>query len=312
MGFDLQGHRGARGLAPENTLPAFTKAMEIGVTTLELDIAVTRDGAVVVAHDRRLNPDITRDKDGAWLRAPTRTVRSLSLPEIKEFDVGRIDPASDYHKRFPDQHGSDGLPMPTLEEVFALVHRSRYTSLRFNIETKLSPLHPDDTPEPLEFVSAVLDAIRAARLVPRVTIQSFDWRTLRHARMLESEISVSYLSTQQSPGATIASGHESPWTDGVHFSVHGSVPRMIAAAASKVSSNTKGIVWSPHFADITEALLEEAHALQISVLPWTINEPVAIARAIALGVDGLITDYPDRARAVMTRLGIPLPESPAP
>lgn len=289
-------------------MPAFAKAMEIGVTTLELDTAVTRDGVVVVAHDRRLNPDITRDNEGAWLRAPTRTVRSLRLSEIKEFDVGRINPASDYHKRFPDQLGSDALPMPTLEEVFAMVHRSNNTSLRFNIETKLSPLYPDEAPGPLEFASSVLDAIRAAGLVPRATIQSFDWRTLRHSRILEPEISVSYLSTQQSPGATIDADNVSPWTDGLLSSDHGSVPRMIAAAVGNFSSSAKGIIWSPHFADITEALIEEAHALQISVLPWTLNEPEAIARVIDLGVDGLITDYPDRARAVMTRLGIPLPE----
>ncbi len=289
-------------------MPAFSKAMEIGVTTLELDTAVTRDGVVVVAHDRRLNPDITRDKYGAWLCAPTRTVHSLSLAEIKEFDIGRIDPVSDYHKRFPGQHGSDGLAMPTLEEVFSLVQRSKNTSLRFNIETKLSPLHPDEAPEPLEFVGALLDTIRSARLVNRVTIQSFDWRALRHARTLEPEISVSYLSTQQSPGATINADKDSPWTDGVHFSVHGSVPRMIAAATSSYSSNTENIIWSPHLSDITEALLEEAHALGISVLPWTVNEPDELAHAIALGVDGLITDYPDRARTVMTRLQIPLSE----
>jgi glycerophosphoryl diester phosphodiesterase len=306
--FDLQGHRGARGLAPENSLLAFARALSIGVTTLELDTAVTRDGVVVVAHDRRLNPDITRDRHGAWIRPPTPTVRSLSFAELKEFDVGRIDPASNYQRRFPGQAGEDGVAMPALEEVFALVHRLNNTSVRFNIETKLSPLHPDEAPSPEDFVDALLGTIRAAHVLDRVTIQSFDWRTLHLARMREPDISISFLSTQQVPGATIAAGMESPWTDGMRFSDHGSVPRMIASAAKAFGSNRQGVIWSPHFADVTEALVKEAHALQISVLPWTLNEPAEFVRAIALGVDGLITDYPDRARAILGPLGITLPE----
>jgi glycerophosphoryl diester phosphodiesterase len=199
VAFDLQGHRGARGLAPENTLPAFALAMELGVTTLELDTAVTSDGAVVVAHDRRLNPDITRDSNGNWIAVPTRTVHSLRLSELKEFDVGRINPASNYANRFPEQRGMDGVSMPTLSEVFKLVRLRNNTTIRFNIETKLSPSHPEEAPEPVEFIDILLDTIRAAQMLHRVTIQSFDWRALHIARRLEPEISVSYLTTQQSP-----------------------------------------------------------------------------------------------------------------
>ena len=310
--FDLQGHRGARGLAPENTLPAFAMAMELGVTTLELDTAVTSDGVVVVAHDRRLNPDITRDRNGNWIAVPTRTVHSLRLSELKEFDVGRINPASNYANRFPDQKGMDGVSMPTLSEVFKLVHLCNNTTIRFNIETKLSPSHPEETPEPVEFIDILLDTIRAAQMLQRVTIQSFDWRALHIARQLEPEISVSYLTTQQSPGATIVPGQDSPWTDGIQHSLHGSVPRMIAAASRAFGTNPDGIIWSPHFSDIDGFLIDEAHALSITVLPWTLNGTEEFERAIHLGVDGLITDYPDRARSVLGRLGITLPESQAP
>ena len=306
--FYLQGHRGARGLAPENTLPAFARAMEIGVSTLELDTAVTRDGVVVVAHDRRLNPEITRGKDGKWLLAPTATVRSLNFAELRALDVGRIDPRSDYFRRFGGQQGMDGVAMPALAEVFDLVLRSGNTQVRFNIETKLSPLFPDEAPKPEEFLKALLACITAADLMNRVTIQSFDWRVLRLVRSLAPVVATSYLSMQQPPRATIADGAESPWTDGIQHSRHGSVPRMIAFAAAAVPvDSSRSVIWSPNFADLGEAAIEEAHALNIAVLPWTLNDPEEIARAISMGVDGLISDYPDRARDILARMDIELP-----
>ena len=305
--FDLQGHRGARGLAPENTLPAFARAMEIGVSTLELDTAVTRDGVVVVAHDRRLNPQITRGTNGKWLVAPTATVRSLSFAQLRTMDVGRIDPQSDYSRRFAHQLAMDGVPMPALAEVFDLVRRNGNSQVRFNIETKLSPLFPEEAPQPAEFVAKLLDCIATANFVDRVTIQSFDWRVLRLAREQAPAVAVSYLTTQQDSQATITtSGAASPWTDNIEYSRHGSVPRMVAAAAAPTGA-TQGVIWSPHFADLAEGAIEEAHALNIAVLPWTLNEPQDIARAIRMGVDGLISDYPDRARAVMFLMGLELP-----
>jgi glycerophosphoryl diester phosphodiesterase len=308
--FDLQGHRGARGLAPENTLPAFAKAMEIGVSTLELDTAVTRDGVVVVAHDRRLNPDITRDKYGKWLLAPTATVRSLDFAELRELDVGRIDPQSGYYRRFAGQLGMDGVAMPALTEVFELVKRSGNSQLRFNIETKLSPLFPGEAPQPEEFVNALLACIAAANLMDRVTVQSFDWRVLRLVRGCAPQVTVSYLTTQHPPDATVWTDVASPWTDGISYAMHGSVPRMIAAAAAAAPiASPAGFIWSPHFADIDEGAVTAAHALNIAVLPWTLNDPEEIARAILMGVDGLISDYPDRARTVMARMGIELPSS---
>ena len=306
--FDLQGHRGARGLAPENTLPAFAKAMEIGTDTLELDTAVTRDGVVVVAHDRRLNPDITRGPDGRWLKPPTPTVNSMSFAELRALDVGRIDPHSDYFRRFPEQQGMDGVTMPTLLEVFDLVRLQRNDRVRFNIETKLSPIHPMETPPPEEFVSALLGCITAANIADRVTIQSFDWRVCRLVRARNPEMRVSYLSTQQAGVSTIGEGADSRWTDGIEYRRHHSVPRMIASAA-RCSPGTalQGVVWSPHFADLSEAAVKDAHALNIEVLPWTLNDPADMARSIAMGIDGLITDYPDRARAVLAKAGILLP-----
>lgn len=176
---DLQGHRGARGLFPENTLPAFAKALEIGVTTLELDTAVTRDGVIVVSHDATLNPDITRDGSGKWIKRKDIAIHNLTWAELQQYDVGRIDPDSGYAARFPLQRSLDGVRMPQLAEVFALTRRAGNGSVRFNIETKISPEHPQRTLPPEAFARALIGLVRAEKLESRVTIQSFDWRTLQ-------------------------------------------------------------------------------------------------------------------------------------
>src|SRR5262245_9243123 len=153
--FDLQGHRGARGLAPENTLPAFAAALTLGVDTLELDCGVTRDGVVVVYHDRTLNPDITRAPDGQWLEKRGPAVRSLDFAELQRYDVGRLRPGSEYAKPFPGQRPADGARVPKLADVFALAAKSGNHTVRFNIETKLSPQAPEETLPPAEFARAL-------------------------------------------------------------------------------------------------------------------------------------------------------------
>ena len=186
---DVQGHRGARGHLPENTLPAFAKALEFGVTTLELDTGVTRDGVVVVHHDRRLNPDVAR-LDGKWVKAPAPTIFSLSFDELQRYDVGRIRPGSEYADRFPHQEPLDGTRIPRLSELFALAGK---TKVRFNIETKLVPTHPDETLGPEAFARALIGEIRKAGVERRTTIQSFDYRTLKIVEREAPEIGTVYL-----------------------------------------------------------------------------------------------------------------------
>src|SRR5688572_10569032 len=146
--FDAQGHRGARGLLPENTLPAFQRALELGVTTLELDCGLTKDGVVVVSHDPLLNPDFTQDAQGRWLEGVGPAIRDFDMAELQRYDVGRLRPGTAYAKRFPTQQPIDGTPIPRLADVFALVRRVGDDTVRFNIETKLSPLKPDETAAP--------------------------------------------------------------------------------------------------------------------------------------------------------------------
>ena len=300
--FDLEGHRGARGLAPENTLPAFARALSIGVTTLELDVGITEDGVVVVHHDRRLNPDIARGTDGRWLRGPTRTIRELTFHELQRYDVGRIRPGSDYSKRFPDQRKRDGVRIPKLADVFELARHARNDEVRFNIETKISPETPDETVGPEEFARSLIGVVRASGMASRTTIQSFDWRTLAIVQRDAPEIATSYLSSQGVSLDNIGAGHRegSPWTAGVQFRDHGSVPKMVKAAG--------GAIWSPSQAELTEALVKEAQRLGLKVLPWTVNDPADMQRLIDWGVDGMITDRPDRLRDVMAARGLPLPK----
>jgi glycerophosphoryl diester phosphodiesterase len=300
--FDLQGHRGARGLGPENTLEGFALALSIGVTTLELDLAMTRDDVLVVSHDRRLNPDHTRAPDGKFLDAQGPAIRSLTLTEVQRYDVGRLKPRSNYAANFPDQRAADGARMPALTEVFDLVQRANAAHVRFNIETKLTPTSGAETPDPDIFAAALARAIREAGLTDRVSVQSFDWRTLMAIRRIAPEIARVCLTAEALTFDTVKRGEAgpSPWLAGLDIDdFSGSVPRLVQAAGCAV--------WSPLYRNAKADDVKAAQALGLKVIPWTVNERADMEKLIALSVDGLITDYPDRLRAVMAEKNMPLP-----
>lgn len=306
--FDLQGHRGARGLAPENTLAAFATALAIGVTTLEMDAAITRDGIVVISHDPALNPDLARDAGGEWLGRRGPLIRELAYRELAQYDVGRIKPGTDYANTFPEQVPADGARIPKLSEVFELVKRSGNATVQFDIETKVFPHAPQNTLPPEAFTRRLIEEIRAAGMASRTMIQSFDWRTLKVVREEAPEIRTVYLTSRQRfldnvcsgpgagrPGIQPGDCQPSAWTAGVQLRDHGSVPKMVRAAG--------GSIWAPFHQDLDAAMLAEARALGLAVIPWTVNEPADIAAMMDLGVDGLISDRPDRVREEMKRRG---------
>lgn len=299
--FDLQGHRGARGLAPENTLAAFARALTLGVTTLELDLAVTRDGVVVVSHDPVLNPDVARRPDGHWLDKAGPPLFALSRGELLAYDVGRLRPGSRYAAQFPEQVPQDGLRIPTLLEVFALAGKAGNETVRFNIETKIDPGKPEQTLPPAAFADAVLAVVREAGVTARTTIQSFDWRTLRHVQRVAPDVETVCL-TAQDPPDQLLGGREggSPWLAGLDPNdFAGSVPRLVQAAGARI--------WSPSARDLNPRAIGEAHGLGLKVIPWTVNRPGDMKSLIEAGVDGLITDRPDLLRQVMQEAGLPLP-----
>ncbi|MCK1492703.1 glycerophosphodiester phosphodiesterase [Bradyrhizobium sp. 180] len=300
MGFDLEAHRGGRALLPENTLPAFANALSMGVDTLELDVGVTANGEVVVSHERALNPDLTRGPDGAYITPPGIPFVKLRLDEVRTYDVGRIRPDSAYAKQFPDQRAIPGTRIPTLSELFALVRKSGNMRVRFNIETKIDPNHPDETLDPQAFVTRLLSLIEAEQFSERVMIQSFDWRTLLLVQQQAPKIPTVYLTLQRGSGQTVALDKATNWTAGFSPADHGgSLPRTIKAAG--------GAVWSPYFGDVTGALISEARGLGLRVVVWTVNKPDDMARMIELGVDGIISDRPDLLRQIAGEKGIALP-----
>lgn len=296
--FDLQGHRGARGMAPENTLAGFRQALAVGVTTLELDVGVTLDGQVVIAHDPRLNPDLTRDASGAWIAAPGPALQTLTLAELKRFDVGRLRPGTKYAQTFAGQKPADGEGVPTLEALFQMLHAVRApVPVRFNIETKLSPLTPGLAPDPEAFARLLIEVVQRHGAADRVTVQSFDWRTLRAVQRLAPALPIAAL-TARLP--SIDNLGDPSWTAGLRLQDHGdSVPRLVKALGAGT--------WSPFHGELTEAQLAEAQALGLKVIPWTVNEPAQIDRLIGWGVDGLISDHPLRVREAMARRGMTLP-----
>jgi len=301
--FDIEAHRGGRALRPENTLPSFANALSMGVDTLELDMGVTRDGVVVVSHERGLNPDLARAPDGRYIATEIPLV-NLTLAEVKQYDVGQIRPGSAYAARFPDQLAVPGTRIPTLAEVFALVRRSGDSHVRLNIETKIHPAHPEESPDPQHFVAAVLDLLRDEQFSDRVIIQSFDWRTLLLLQRQAPTIPTVYLTQQTAPDATIYRDTPSPWTAGFDPQDHaGSVPRSVKAAG--------GAIWSPDYRDVDARSIAEAHQLGLPVIVWTVNRPEEMARLIDMGADGIISDRPDLLRAEAAKKGIPLP-APAP
>ncbi len=199
----VHGHRGARAVLPENTLPAFEYAIETGVDVLELDMAVTRDNVLVISHDPFLSPKICKGPEGS-----SNVIRELTLEQLKQWDCGVLQ-----NPAFPHQKPVPGTTVPTLDEVFSLAPNG---SFEFNIETKIFKDKPELTPPPDEFARLVVDAVRRHQLESRVIVQSFDFRTLREVKKLAPEIRLSALyavgvkrfaQLADESGATIVSPH---------------------------------------------------------------------------------------------------------
>lgn len=271
--FDLQGHRGARGLFPENTLEGFAAAIATGLRSFEIDIAVTRDGVPVLHHDPALHPDLARAPDGAWLEGPPPLIRHLTLAELSRFDVGRIRPGSRYAATYRTQTPIDGARIPTLDAALRL-----HPAARWNIELKLLPDHPDWTVPAEEMVERVLRVVDGAGAAGRVTLQSFDWRAPLHVARTRPEIPRGWLTEARTVAASAL------WLQAAIEPDR--VPEAIAARG--------GGTWTPHHPDLSRQALARAQALGLKVIPWTVNAPEDLARLRAWGVDGLITDWPDR------------------
>ena len=287
---EIHGHRGARGLLPENTLPGFERANALGVDALELDVCMTRDGVPVVHHDPALNPDHTRDASGGWLERPGPLLKDLDAAELLGLDVGRARPGSRTALRFPHQKPRDGARIPTLAEVLALGRWPAAGTVRFNIEVKSSPLEPHESAGPEALALAVAAVLRAEGTIGRATVQSFDWRVLLALRTIAPEISIACLTSERGWRDTVLRGRAepSPWVAGLSVAAAGgSLPRLVHRFGAPA--------WMPFHADLTAESLAEARMLGLRVVVWTVNEIPDMEALARLGVDGIVTDYPDRA-----------------
>ena len=289
--FILSGHRGARGLFPENTVEGFRATCALGVDRLELDIAVTADGIAVVSHDPMLHPDLTRGPDGAWLEGAGAVIREMTFADLQRYDVGRIRPGSEQAGLFPAQVAIDGARVPTLEAVLRATG-----GVGIDAELKTLPDRPHLTVSPESMADALLAAAEATGATGRLAVRSFDWRGLAYLRRVRPEIPLVWLTARDGiAGAALWWGI--PGYDG---RVAGAVARAAAGTAWKAG-------WAPHFKALTADDVALAQLLGLAVLPWTVNEAQDMERLIGWGVDGLCTDRPDIAREAMQRARLCLP-----
>jgi glycerophosphoryl diester phosphodiesterase len=319
--FDLQAHRGGLGLVVENTLPAYANAHELGVTTLELDVQITEDGRAVVTHDRDPSPSKCVDTapafpgDPEFPYVPNRTyIKDLTLAQVRTIDCGSLRLA-----QFPDQELHPGARMPLLSEVFDLVKRYRADDVTLNIETKVEAGAPEQTAPREQFVQVVAREVRRARMVDQVTIQSFDWGALMRMREVEPRLPIVALTNGQQFLQAGQAG-ASPWLGGIDIDdFPGSLQQRFVAAADSFGADAVspvhgdpqgGTVNDPGYVPFTtRELVRAAHRAHMEVVPWTVDDPATIEALIDVGVDGIITDLPDRVRTIMAEHGFRLPEA---
>ncbi|MGD2272932.1 MAG: glycerophosphodiester phosphodiesterase [Desulfobacterales bacterium] len=291
------GHRGAAGLAPENTLAAFGRACEIGVDAFELDVLLTADREVVVHHDFHLKPEIARTPDGKWLQDDSPPViKNLKLAELKTYDVGRLKPYTGYSRRYPEQIPVDGQRIPTLGEVIQLFKKKCDRNTQMWVEIKTSPEKPEMTPEPEVVADAVIEILRNEKVSQNASILSFDWRVLVHVQKIAPQIPTVYLShvgvrlNNIKPGQAGASR----WMAGIDVDkFKGSIPQSVNAAG--------GRYWAPHYTYVTTRRVREAHRLGIQVFVWTPDSSSDMKRLIGKGVDGIITNRPDILQSIRNK-----------
>ncbi|MCG7627153.1 glycerophosphodiester phosphodiesterase [Epibacterium sp. MM17-32] len=281
------GHRGARGVMPENTLEGFRFTFDIGVDALEFDVVLSSDGVPVITHNHALSPAAVRDAGGAWIAQDDIKVADLPLDELRRLDVGGLDSRSTYGRRFPDQAFLSGVRIPTLADLCALVKEPQYDHVALLLELKTDLSDPDIAAIRVQQVSAVVEVVRAHGLSARTALHSFDWALLDECRRQAPEMPTSYLSEVARAGRD---GEPAGLTEA------SPLPEMVAAAG--------GQMWCPWFQDITPERMAQARALSLPVTVWTVNETADIEAMIDAGVDGIVTDYPGRVQRLLLERGL--------
>ncbi|MGM7724354.1 glycerophosphodiester phosphodiesterase [Metabacillus sp. Hm71] len=312
--FDLQAHRGGMGLTVESTIASFSHALEMGVSTLELDVQITEDNQAVVTHDRKISGRNCKDTSPAFPGDPEfpyvgKYIKDLTLAQIRTMDCGTTT-----KPEYPEQQSSPGAKMPLLSEVFDLVNRYKAKKVWMNIETKVEAGAPWETAPREEFVQIVARHVREAGMLDRVSIQSFDWGSLMRMKEVEPRLPVVALTNGPQflqPGQPGAS----PWLGGIDIDdFDGDLVAAAKSFGADAISPVHGFPQNGKITDenyvpyVTREMVEDAHKAGMKVIPWTINDKATMNKVIDDGVDGIITDYPDRLREVMEERGFKLPK----
>ncbi|MFG1819418.1 glycerophosphodiester phosphodiesterase family protein [Kribbella sp. NPDC049174] len=312
--FDVQAHRGGLGLTVESTIASFSHGLELGVSTLELDVQITQDGHAVVTHDRRISGSKCKDTAPYTAGDPEypyvgKYINTLSLKQVKQLDCG-----SQTLPNFPGQQPDPGAQMPELRDIFALVHRLHAYGVKLNIETKVEAGAPSETAPREQFVQVVAQEVRQAQIARQVTIQSFDWGALMRMRQVAPELPLVALTNYDF--LQVGQPGKSPWLGGIDIDDFGgdlvkATKSFGASAISPVHGFPQdGKVTDPTYRPyVTADMVKSAHKAGMKVVPWTVDDPATMQSLIDKGVDGIITDYPDRLRDVVRSEGFKLPRS---
>ena len=291
----IYAHRGFAGLYPENTLISFERSLDVGVHTLDVDVAITKDGVVVGSHDPFLNQAFTR-KNGIWLEDNNTQIIDLTFNELQDYDVGAINPENDYFKQFPGQNAFDNIKIPSLQQVIDLIKTKGNNEHRLQIEIKTSPQLNDD--QFIEyFVTKIIDTLKLNNFLERAELQSFDWRTLIYAKKIEPTITTSFI-TEQSEDFDSFSIYTDPnesWTAGHKITDYNN---SMIEMMSKLGAN----IWCPNYKNVTPELVKAAHLNNIKVVPWTIDDKTEMNYLLSIGVDGIITNRSDLLRELLTEI----------
>ncbi len=298
--FDVQAHRGGRDLYPENTMTAFLHAASLGVTTLELDVALTADDVVVVSHDPYLSNTLVRTDKGRYVSEyPKILIKDLTFEELQTYRVGKIKPFTSYARSHRNQESVPDEHIPSLQELFETMDEHGYGGIRYNIEIKTYPDFPEYTKTVPEIVEAVLQGIMDHGKADLCTIQSFDWRSLtlvneQYPSILTACLTAADLTFEgYSFNLQYGKPGPSPWLAGFDADEYPSACDLAAAFGADIIS--------PRSRDISEEDVKRAHELGLLIIPWTVNSPETMGELISWGVDGIITDRPDILLSIINR-----------
>ena len=287
----IYGHRGARGVLPENTLDSFQYLFDNDIKAYETDILISKDLVPVITHDFRLSPSMTKDSEGNWLEDEDIKIIDLTYDQISKFEVGSLNKLTKYGRRFLNQKKLPNQKIPKLSQLLDLTTKNNNSNLIINLEIKSTPVQENLTPSPEMLAKIVIDEVNKSSLIDKIIYSSFDWRVLREIKNYNSEIPRAYLTQDQ---RNIYD--QSPWMDFTPLHNNVDLPKLIKAHGGKA--------WHPYYKNINEKNIKIAQSENLPVNVWTVNKEKDMLRMIDYGVDGIMTDYPVQLKELCEKKNI--------